>query len=102
LRLSAHYDEKRIFARLEIDAEMLFTLSDDMNTYRGHCRNLSHTGIQFDTEHAISEGKTINITIDTKSDKFDPMNAKVEVLRIEDHDHNQYRVSGKILAFSRL
>lgn len=101
MRLSAHYDEKRIFARLEVNTEVQFTLSDDMNTYRGQCRNLSHTGIQFDTEHALSKGKTINITVDTKNDKFDPMNAKVEVLRIEDHD-KQYRVSGKILAFSRL
>ena len=100
--LSTHYDEKRVFARLEVNTEILFTLSDDINTYRGTCRNLSHTGIQFDAGHSLSEGQTINVTVDTKSDKFDPMNAKVEVLRIENQDKNQYRISGKILAFSRL
>ena len=101
MKLGVHYDEKRTFARMDLNAEVHFTISDDLNTYSGQCRNLSHTGIQFDTGHGLSEGQTLNVTVDTNSDKFDPMKAKVTVLRIESNENDQYRIAGKIVKFSR-
>lgn len=99
METSRRYDEKRLYCRMDVDAEVTFTIPDDSSEYRGQCRNLSYSGIQFDTEHALSAGNTVKVTIDTKSDKFQPAQATVEVLRVETAENEQYRIAGKILEF---
>lgn len=86
---------------MTVDAVVDYTLPGDKTSYKGHCRNLSHSGIQFSTSNILSEGKSIEVVIDTKSDKFKPMKATVEILRVEPEnagDH-QYKVAGRILEF---
>lgn len=92
-------DERRLFCRMEVNAEVSYSIPGDNKTYRGKCRNLSHSGIQFETEKALTQGTSLEVTIDTKSEKFKPMNAVVEVLRIEPSENNTYTVAGKIVEF---
>lgn len=84
---------------MPITAELTYTIKGKSATCKGQCKNLSHSGIQFETETPLKEGAALEITIDTKSDKFKPMNAIVEVLRIDPLENSWYRVSGKILEY---
>lgn len=101
LKLGPEYNEKRLFSRMKIDAPVDYTIPGDSTLYRGHCMNLSHSGIQFNTANMLSEGKSIEVIMDTKSDKFKPMKATVKILRVEPDDSGdrQYKVAGRILEF---
>ncbi len=96
MALDYNYDEKRLFCRLQVEAELTYSIAGENGTYKGQCRNLSHTGIQFVTEHALSEGKAIEVVIDTKSAKFNPMTAVVEIIRVEPAGDRQYKTAGII------
>ncbi len=93
------YDEKRLFCRIPVNADINFSIPDDTNEHIGQCINLSHSGILFDTEYGLSEGQTLKVFIDTKSEKFQPMNATIQVIRVETAAENQNRIAGKILEF---
>lgn len=94
--LERPYDEKRFFCRLQVDAEVTYTVSGESNAYRGQCMNLSHSGIQFVAGQALSKGQSIEIVIDTKSEKFQPMKALVEIIRVEPSGDNNYNTAGII------
>ncbi|MBI5664264.1 MAG: PilZ domain-containing protein [Nitrospirae bacterium] len=81
---------------MPIAAEITYSIKGSSAVFKGQCKNLSHSGIQFETEKLLKEGTSLEITIDTKSDKFKPMNAAVEVLRIDPSEDSGYTVSGKI------
>jgi hypothetical protein len=97
--LGLQHNEKRLFCRIPITAELTYTIMGESTTFKGQCKNLSHSGIQFETATLLKEGTSLEITIDTKSDKFKPMNATVMVLRIEPLENSGYKVSGKILDY---
>lgn len=89
-------DEKRLFCRMSVTAELTYNISGASEVCKGRCRNLSHSGIQFETDNLLNEGTALEITIDTKSDKFKPMNALVDIIRVEPLPSSQYRVAGLI------
>ena len=78
---------------MNVDAEVTFTLHGETNARKGKCRNLSHSGIQFETEKPLSEGKCMELIVDTKSKKFRHMIVKVEVLRVEPLEHKESIIS---------
>ena len=84
---------------MPITADLTYSLPSESKMYTGQCNNLSHSGIQFRTEKLLQEGTSLEVTIDTKSEKFKPMNAIVEILRVESADNNEYNVAGKILEY---
>ena len=94
--LERKYDEKRLFCRMQIDAEVTYTLPGENNTFRGQCMNLSHSGIQFTAGQALSEGQSVEVAIDTKSKKFEPMKALVEIIRVEPSEDSRYMAAGII------
>ena len=94
--LERKYDEKRLFCRMEINAEITFTVPGEDNSYTGQCINLSHSGIMFIAGQALPEGESLEVTIDTKSDKFQPMEALVEIIRVEPSGENRYTTAGII------
>ncbi len=93
------YDEKRLFCRMSVTADVQYFISRENKTYTGKCLNLSHAGIQFETGKALEEGTSLEITIDTKSKKFKPMDVVVEILRVEAVEKSTYKVAGKILEY---
>ena len=94
--LEHRFDEKRLFCRMQVDAEITYTMPGDNNTFTGQCMNLSHSGIQFVTGQALPEGHSVEIIIDTKSEKFQPMKALVQIIRVEPSGDDQYRTAGII------
>jgi c-di-GMP-binding flagellar brake protein YcgR len=99
IHFGPEYNEKRIFCRLSVAAELTYRLPGDNKTYRGECTNLSHSGIQFITEKGLEEGTSLEITIDTKSKKFKPMNALVKIIRVEALGENEFKVAAKIAEY---
>ncbi|HBH61049.1 MAG TPA: hypothetical protein DDX85_04765 [Nitrospiraceae bacterium] len=84
---------------MSINAELSYTIKGERRTYTGQCKNLSHSGIRFETGTLLKEGAFLEITIDTKSDKFKPMNATVEVLRIDPLENSGYTISCRIVEY---
>ncbi len=92
--------EKRDFPRMAIGTELTFNVSGENRTFKGFCKNLSHTGIQFETAEALPGGKLLEVVIDSKTDKFEQMKATINVIRVEQITDKQYSVAGEILDFN--
>ncbi|RJQ18068.1 MAG: PilZ domain-containing protein [Nitrospiraceae bacterium] len=97
VRFGPEYSEKRDFRRMTLNIQFNFTVNG--KTFTGFCKNLSHTGIQFVTDQSIGKEAAIEITIGTESSRFEPMKAKVEIIREELTDYNKYVVAGKIIEY---
>lgn len=95
-----HVAEKRKFPRLTINADVTYTrLPSDKSQYAGFCKNLSHTGILFITGQKLSPGDSVVVTLDTKSSIFQPLKAKIEIVRTEPLLEDKYAVAGKIVEY---
>lgn len=98
LKFGPEHSEKRGFTRMAIKSELTFSIPGGDRTCTGYCHDLSHTGINFMTEQELSQGQSLEIAIDTKDTKFEPMRAIAEVVRVE-MTENRYRVGCRILEF---
>jgi c-di-GMP-binding flagellar brake protein YcgR len=92
------YVEKRDFPRMSIRAEISYRIEGDGASYTGTSNNLSHSGIQFITERALTPGKSIEFRLVSFDGKVDPLEAKARVLRVEPAE-NMYIVAGTITEY---
>jgi len=92
------YEEKRDYPRMSIRAEITYRIDGDGLLYTGTSNNLSHSGIQFITERALSPGKSIEFRLVSSDGKVDPLEAKARVLRVEPAE-NKYIVAGTITEY---
>ena len=93
------HEEKRAFPRMDIKADMAFTVSGKSGAYTGHCNNLSHSGIHFSTPNALTKGNSLEITLDPMGTNINVLRAIVEVLRVDFVGDNSYGVAGKIVRY---
>jgi hypothetical protein len=98
LHVQQEQAERRKYTRLTINAGLTYTKLNDTDSHSGFCKNLSHAGILFITEQDLAPGDSVFVTLDTKSSKFTPLRARVEVVRTEPAD-SKYTVAGKILEY---
>jgi len=91
-------NEKRKYPRVTINADITYSRSGGDGQYSGFCKNLSHTGILFETEQAFAPGDSAVFTLDTKSHGFRPLTARIEVVRVEPSE-NSYSVACKIVEY---
>ena len=98
MKFGTGHNEKRDFSRMPVNAELTYNIPGDNQTYTGVCNDLSHTGIFFITEQSLSNGQTLEVTIDSRDSKFEPMKATVEVIRVES-SYNKFSIGCKILEF---
>ncbi|UCE79745.1 MAG: PilZ domain-containing protein [Nitrospiraceae bacterium] len=84
---------------MKINADLTFNVQGTDKTCKGFCRNLSHTGIQFETAHALSGGQMIEVVLSSKDVRIKPLRALTEVLRVDVIDRTTYQVSGKIVRY---
>jgi hypothetical protein len=82
-----------------LKTDLTYTLPGSRNLFSGMCNNLSHSGIHFSTENPLSAGNSLEITIDPKSDKFRPLKAVVEVIRVDADTGSTFGVAGKIVNY---
>ncbi|MBI5740704.1 MAG: PilZ domain-containing protein [Nitrospirae bacterium] len=91
-------NEKRKYPRVTINANITYSRSGGNGQYSGFCKNLSHTGILFETDQAFTPGDTAIFTLDTKSHGFRPLTARIEVVRVEPSE-NSFAVAGRIMEY---
>lgn len=90
--------EKRKFPRLMINAYMTYALSGDSSNYKAFCKNLSHSGVLFISEHLLSPGNSVSFTLGTESSGFFPLKAKIDIIRTEPSE-NSHMIAGKIVEY---
>ncbi len=83
---------------MSVTAELKYHIPGQDGLCRGLCSDLSHSGIKFETEHRIETGTVLDLTIDTKSKKFEPMNVVVTIIRVEPSGKS-FSVAGRITEY---
>lgn len=83
ISMQRQYDEKRNFIRMKVDTRISFTKIDGRERYEARCRNLSGTGMLLETEKKLSMGERLRVTIPSEGPNFEPLDAIVEVVRVD-------------------
>lgn len=97
--ISKGHKDKRDYFRMKINADLTFSVQGTDETCKGFCRNLSHTGIQFETVHALSGGQMIEVVLSSKDIRIKPLRALTEVVRVDVINRSTYQISGKIVQY---
>ena len=90
------YEEKRRFARMTLDCDIDLKPSGTMDFVKGTCRNLSVSGIMFTTDTEITPGTMVDINITPRISVVPPLDATVEVIRVESVDPYNFNVAAVI------
>ncbi len=91
--MTINYDEKRSFYRMSVDCHIEFTEEGSSEKYKGDGKNLSATGVKFITDHELTEGQALNVTVHPVIQTVTPLTAKAKVMRVvKDEDSNKYIV----------
>ena len=91
-----HHNERRDYIRMGMNIGLSVTRNGNGSVYSGRCLDLSHTGIQIETETALASGERIAIRLDLGNPKFQPVQASIEVLRVEEGADGCYSIAEKI------
>jgi hypothetical protein len=97
--MSVPNNDRREFNRMRIDADVTCTINGTGKTFKGFCKNLSHTGILFETGEPVSLSQLLNVVLNTGNNKFRSLQAIIDIVRVEPQADNNYAVAGKILGF---
>ncbi|MDX1451157.1 MAG: PilZ domain-containing protein [Oleiphilaceae bacterium] len=98
---SRTYDEKRDFIRMKVDTEVILTLDGENKELKGHCRDLSGTGMLIEVAEAIKEGATCSTTLPSGNDAFPSLDATIKVLRCKQLGDSTYQVGAEILSIDK-
>lgn len=79
-RLDREYNEKRDFVRVHMADPMLIKNIDSEESMTGICKDLSATGVSFESIRNFPEGTELQITINSANDKVAKFKATVKVL----------------------
>ena len=91
--------DRREYNRMRIDSEVTCTVDGTEKTFKGFCKNLSHTGILFEAGEPVSLSQSLNVVIETGTNKFRPLQAVIDIVRVEQQADNNYAIAGRILGF---
>lgn len=87
--------EKRDYLRMDIDTEVLCKIRGTKEGFKGRCKNLSHTGLQFVTTKHLKEGTELEIILKINGGVAQaPLEAIINVQRVNKNNGDQYTVSG--------
>jgi flagellar biosynthesis protein FlhG len=95
-RLIEAFNERRGFSRITVNVGMKFQFPGDIRFLEGFCKNLSHSGIQFETQEQLSTGQTLEIIIDSGTYQNKPLRATINIIRVDSTENGKQIVSGKI------
>ncbi len=84
---------------MKINADLTFNVQGTDEIFRGFCRNLSHTGIQFETAHAVAGEQIIEVVLSSKDMRIKPLRALTEVVRVDVINPTTYLVAAKIVKY---
>lgn len=91
------YSEKRNFFRMNVDCDMVYTLSGSNEKVNGTVLNLSGDGVSFIAKEQVDPGTMVSISIAPENTVTPPLDVTVEVLRCEPgNDADKYEIAGNI------
>ena len=89
------YDEKRNFARMNIDTQVSYSIkgaADDV-PHHGTSHDLSATGLAMTTDYKLVVGDEIEITMNADDKRLPAFIANGNVLRVVDNDNKTFDIS---------
>ena len=89
------HGERRQFIRMQTECKMTCRLAQSDETFTATCHNLSGAGVFFSTDRAIEPGRALEIKICPANKVTPPLEALVEVLRVEEKEDG-YEVAAEI------
>lgn len=90
-----HYEEKRRYIRMQVDAPARLT-TDDGNTHAITCIDLSSHGVQFETHHQPYDGMEADFLLEPGGGPVTPLLAKIKVCRVIETAPHTYRAGATI------
>ncbi|MBM9546622.1 diguanylate cyclase [Leptospira sp. 201903074] len=96
-QIVAYSNEKRSSLRFDANLELLFILPD--KTLKTISKNISVTGIAFDTEDDITLNESFDVKL-RESDSHQEINAKIKVIRKEEVGLHKYLMGAEFLELS--
>lgn len=88
------YDEKRDFARMDIDTQVSYTVKGSTDTpHLGTSHDLSATGLAMTTDYKLTVGDEIELVMNAADKRLPPFIADGHVLRVVSNDDNAFDVS---------
>lgn len=90
------YDEKRGYARMEADCDIIYKLADSSEYYRGRCTSISGADVSFIADRSFDPGKAMEINVVPKNTITPPMTAFIEVVRSTKRENDHYEIAATI------
>ncbi len=91
--MTVNYDEKRSFYRMSVDCRIEFSEPGGSEKFTGEGKNLSADGVKFITEHELTIGQALDVTVHPVIQTVTPLEAKAKVIRVlKDEDNDKYIV----------
>ena len=91
--MSLDYSEKRGHYRMGTDAQARILRLDTRQRLEGRCHNLSATGMLLSTAEAVPAGTALQVNITPEKQLVPPLEAEVEVLRVEAREDGRYHLA---------
>jgi len=88
--------DQRGFLRMGIESELTFQISGKNETYTGKTKDLSATGICFNTDQVVAEGDVLQISVKPGTDITPPLEAMLTVIRVTPGRNGGFDVAGEI------
>lgn len=79
------YEEKRSFARMQLETEVSFKLKGETASHIGISQDLSATGLLMHSAFAPKPGDQLQIEMDTDNPRLPPFIAEGEVIRVDEN-----------------
>lgn len=90
------YSEKRDFGRMGVECGMTFQVEGKDETHNGIARNLSASGLLITTDREVPVGTLLYVCIKPEKAIVPPLEASVEVLRVESPVAGSYELGVSI------
>jgi hypothetical protein len=90
------HDEKRGYARMEVDCDIIYKPADSSEYYRGRCTSISGADVSFISDRPFDPGKAMEINVVPKNTIMPPMTAFIEVVRSTKRENDHYEIAATI------
>ena len=94
---SRNWDEKRDFIRMKVDTQITLAVDDSEIKVKGHCRDLSGTGMLIEVNQEVIAGATCSTTLPSNNEAFPSLDAKVKILRCIQLSEDKFQIGAEIL-----
>ena len=93
------YSEKRDFIRMAVGATMSFKVRGSGEHVAGVAKDLSASGLSIICDKALSLGDVLEVNVTPEHSVVPPLDALVEVVRVDDLGDGSYELGTSIVEF---